>query len=1360
METFRILHLFLFCPPDGRLPQDAEQLGDFVRVLNENLLPWKLYFRLHIGCGPKAVEAVRRQAARSADPGQELYLFLFCTALDDATRIALDEVLQQFSAGKKRNVLLFFRSDVRPSADVTALKTELLQRWLHYAGEYTHVDSIKLRLINSLGCLGLSYLPLSCTDGQIRLGEEGLLPTDRLPAFAKNPVLADLQGQKAALEPRYFDLRERYLQDPDGCYREYAAVAARREALIKAIREQEKQVFQLDRTLDERLLGDGVSEKLLRARALLDRGELEAAVALLDRDEIMEGYRHRRLLHRQLRAQDRIAVSESLGRAGILRQMPSTPERQQQICQAYEDAVEITLNAHLQPDALEEYADWLYDQNQYTRAIEIMEQLLAADTLFHTGDAGHAYRLRRMGALYRIADRPEAEAYLQQALELYRTVVQQQPEYEYSLAVTCAELGSFYASAGRPKTGEELYYEALGIFRKLARIKPELYQSAIAAICNSLGDFCTENGRPQQAEEFYSEAMSIRRGRVQTNPESESAWAALAGVCRSMGLFCSRTGRNKEAEALLCEALAIHRRLAQSQPEAYLPYVADTCGNLGAFYTDTGRPQQAQALLCEAVDIYRTLTQSQAEAFLPNLAMCCNNLGLFYKRGGRFQQAQELLREALEIYRAKAEILPEIYLPQVASVCVNLAQVSYGHPKEQEKLHLEALAIRRELAAQQPEQYRIALADASGNLGSFYSNNGRPKEAERLLGEALEMYRDLAQSWPEAHRPNLAKGCNNLGIFYSSNGRPQKAEQLLREALDIRRELAKTQPEIYLKELASSCGNLGDFYAGNGRPQEAERLLREALDIRRTLAQSWPEAYLADLASGCSNLGVFYAKRGRPQDAERLYLEALEIRRTLAQSWPEAYLADLASGCNNLGIFYSRNGRPQQAEQLLGEALAISRKLADGQPEAYLPHLAVSCSSLASFCADNGRPQQAEALYREALEIDRRLADAQPEAYRPVFAGSCNNLANLYADNSRPQAAEELYREALEIYRELANARPEAYLPDLARLCNNLGQFYEYNLRPQQAGPILCEALEAYRDLVRVQPEAYRPGLATVCNNLGNYYARNGRPDQAKELYLEALEIRRELIKTQPEAYRPDLADTCSNLAGFYRNIGAPRSAEPLYCEALGIYRTLQKAGRKPFCRGWPPSATIWGFSIRSMTGQRPPSCCMRHWRSAGSWPKASPRHIWQILFPLSAIWPYSTSTAHRMCIINCCVPPATMLQRWQPAMRSVPKWKKRSTGHWMATSRLRWCTCCPMKPTRTRTMKRMKRPASRRSFWQRSFLFPMSLPPARTQSLTPERARKLPVRQKMPLRSRVLAAPPCTRFYERGGRPVGKNRG
>jgi tetratricopeptide (TPR) repeat protein len=97
------------------------------------------------------------------------------------------------------------------------------------------------------------------------------------------------------------------------------------------------------------------------------------------------------------------------------------------------------------------------------------------------------------------------------------------------------------------------------------------------------------------------------------------------------------------------------------------------------------------------------------------------------------------------------------------------------------------------------------------SLGVWFSALGRPADALPVTEESVAIRRELAAANPDRYLPDLAASLSNLGIWFSELGRPADALPAEQEAVAIRRELAAANPDRYRPDLAASLSNLAEI---------------------------------------------------------------------------------------------------------------------------------------------------------------------------------------------------------------------------------------------------------------------------------------------------------------------------------------------------------------------------------------------------------------------------------------------------------------------------------------------------------------------------------------------------------------------
>ena len=117
-------------------------------------------------------------------------------------------------------------------------------------------------------------------------------------------------------------------------------------------------------------------------------------------------------------------------------------------------------------------------------------------------------------------------------------------------------------------------------------------------------------------------------------------------------------------------------------------------------------------------------------------------------------------------------------------------------------MYPEALAIRRKLAAANPDAYLPGVANTLNNLGTLYSETQRMGEADKVYSEALAIRAKLFAVNPAAHESDLIVGMLSLGLVKLRI--PGGGAAACQIASNVRR-LGVTQFPDWAKELSDGC---------------------------------------------------------------------------------------------------------------------------------------------------------------------------------------------------------------------------------------------------------------------------------------------------------------------------------------------------------------------------------------------------------------------------------------------------------------------------------------------------------------------------------------------------------------------------
>jgi tetratricopeptide (TPR) repeat protein len=321
----------------------------------------------------------------------------------------------------------------------------------------------------------------------------------------------------------------------------------------------------------------------------------------------------------------------------------------------------------------------------------------------------------------------------------------------------------------------------------------------------------------------------------------------------------------------------------------------------------------------------------------------------------------------------------------------------------------DAVAIFRELAADDPDRYRPELANALHDLAVRLSELDRDADALGAAQAAVTIRRALTAADPSRHLLDLAHSQTSLGARLFDLSRSAEAVIVIEEAVSSFRELATDEPDRNLFRLAHSLDHLGAAYSAVDRPSDALAVAQEAVLAYRALAIADPGSYRAGLARSLDHLGARLNALHREADALAPFEEAAAIRRDLATTVPDSYRPRLARSLDNLGLTLLALGRPAEALTPFEEAASIRQNLAAADPGQFGADLDRSVSNLVRALDDLATHVSDDQLDDVLSAYDQALAIA------PDYASLHFNKAVLLFGAGRFSEAEPELRETIRL---------------------------------------------------------------------------------------------------------------------------------------------------------------------------------------------------------------------------------------------------------------------------------------------------------------------------------------------------------
>ena len=659
-------------PSSDAVMGDMTEVRDFFRQLNE------MYFDSGINFSILNANEMTENELKEHVADSDLSFFLFFEDVSAVMRSCFDIFFESFKKTDKPKIVTYFKYTESPNDMTEAVRefSQMLGNELkHYYNNYNSIDTLKLGILMQIKVMRLDASQITISDdGKICLNGQPVADTSKIPMFEFNDRLNELKSRYDELTKEWGRLRTLRMDDPNNeeLYFEFSRVATERDDTKKALREFEDLLL---KTSEELAAKKGeMSPRQAEAYRLLEMGDVDGACEILPLDELFDDISHNERLADN--AIDRLEtnVDELATRITALNMKGLNNDTVAEIRRIYEEIYDIFCDTrNIGWSKLYDYASFLRDQNDYTNAIEVAENLRwyysAPGRKVDEYDLGSLYNL--LGILYKAQNqRDKAEKYLLAAIDIYERLVKKNAEaYESSLAMSCYNAGNFYSAQGQSDKAEKYSLAAIEIYERLVKRNPEAYEPYLAMSCYNTGLFYHKHGQSEKAEKYYLAAIEIRKRLVEKNAEAYEP--DLAGSYNNAGALYHKQNQPEKAEKYYLAAIEIKERLAKKNADAYEQDLAGSYYNVGIFYSDHGQPEKAEKYYLAAIEIRERLAKKNADAYEPDLAKSYNNAGNFYKKQGQPEKAEKYYLAAIEIRERLVKENAAAYEPALATLYYN-----------------------------------------------------------------------------------------------------------------------------------------------------------------------------------------------------------------------------------------------------------------------------------------------------------------------------------------------------------------------------------------------------------------------------------------------------------------------------------------------------------------------------------------------------------------------------------------------------------------------------------------------------------------------------------------------------------------
>ena len=559
------------------------ELGDYIRTLNDLYVRRDVYFKLVL-CDDISTDVLAEHEREEKEKSIADSHFFYVLFGDEADRKAIadcETALRAFHEKNLPRVFIYFRQqpEEQQKDSVKAFMQRVDREIKHYFSTYQTLDTVKLNFLLELARIPEMMTTLTFENGQARLNGQDILPLEHIPAWSRNEVLQRYIRQLEELNKQFAELSAAHTALPDNgaIMQSMLKTDEERAKLNQQISSLEKNLLECFQTINAGMTSGSLNtERLKKAASLLEQGDYAGANAVLNdpqREVELERAKQKMKLASELIGQANNAISSYIREDRLhikaLEAQGITMETIPHIIACYKRSAALANEYDIEIEIIEDYARFLFDQNDYPAAYMWVERFLRLTEKKQNNEAELARGYNLLAAIhYRQNHYDDAEALYRRALEIYEALAEKNPDaYLPDVADSYNSLAILLRATNRYEDAEKLYRRALEIREALAEKNPDAYLPNVAISCNNLANLLSDTNHYEDAEKLYRRALEIREALAERNPDVYLS--SVANSCINLAKLYKDTERCEESKRHYQRALQIVIALAKKTPDKY-----------------------------------------------------------------------------------------------------------------------------------------------------------------------------------------------------------------------------------------------------------------------------------------------------------------------------------------------------------------------------------------------------------------------------------------------------------------------------------------------------------------------------------------------------------------------------------------------------------------------------------------------------------------------------------------------------------------------------------------------------------------------------------------------------------------------
>ena len=792
--------------------EDRIAVGDFINQINNIYQPMDVFVKLY-KCEDESMDhsvlvGGTQKTLNELIQESDLCFVIFWRKAGKITEQELKVAYEAFEKNNRPKIVVYFKSmenGTNIPADVDRVMRMIDDEMLHYHREYSHIDSLKLGIITQLQVHGFIHANLRVEQDSVTVSGQPIASTRTLPLFSENEEYLELVDRFKEADNACARLLQQYNENKNNAriYKAYLKQVKERDRFKADVAEMADGILNIGKRIAEIASGVTITERIQKAIKCFDAGDYQGVLDVLTPEEIEQRALQLDVAEEQILMARRSIVEEYRLRILALEAQGKWSE----VYETYRKAIDQVENRRDMPKSIMlEYARFLYRQKQYQQSIAICEKLRTSAAEIDLGAYGLADLLDLLGELYfTILRFDEAEAVLQEALNLRESVAESNYEQDISKADTCVRLAKVYFIVNRHFASETLYLKALTLYHKHDTDAIQPIDASIAKASLELGDLYYMINRHSDAARLFLDACSKYRELVEHGDGVYTP--ALAGACNKVAYLYIAVASHKITDRYYVEALRVKQCLTQADASAYYCFLKRICEKLGNLWLENGAKRNASKLQREATRIQTGIQENAYGALEREELLALDEA--FYQTTLDKELVERLCGDSLRLYTGLAQDNPEAYEASLAQAhnTYGVFYIQTRNKKLAEYHFAEAIQLREILYRREPSAMRTQLASSYSNLAYHYDVWGQYKKSEAYSLKAIELYASVSHKNAGAFDTDLARNYHALANLYTKIGDTEKAEHFYLESILLYIRLYEKSPRAYVDRIINTVGD-------------------------------------------------------------------------------------------------------------------------------------------------------------------------------------------------------------------------------------------------------------------------------------------------------------------------------------------------------------------------------------------------------------------------------------------------------------------------------------------------------------------------------------------------------------------------